>query len=87
MGDDLTCVGPEPPAGGDPTSLFEGLGAPLARPVGLRRVELFPLLPHLPAGTIRGGNFGIDTRGGVFAIYQGGHVSSVSRSIGFRCAR
>jgi formylglycine-generating enzyme required for sulfatase activity len=43
--------------------------------------------PGVPAGLIRGGNFGIGVRSGAFAIYAGAAVTSRSRSIGFRCAR
>jgi hypothetical protein len=52
-----------------------------------RRVEETSLVPGVPAGIIRGGNFGIGARGGVFAIYAGIPVYTRSRSTGFRCAR
>jgi hypothetical protein len=53
---------------------------------GFRRTEA-TTDPLRPAALFRGGNFGIGSRGGVFAVYAGVQVSSVSRSIGFRCAR
>jgi hypothetical protein len=50
-------------------------------------VELAEPNPNHPAALIRGGNFGIGTSSGVFAVYAGANVDAVSRSIGFRCAR
>jgi hypothetical protein len=60
----------------------------LDRRVGVQRVEVSPVTSlNLPAGIIRGGNYAVGSRNGVFAIYAGGLPSSQSRSIGFRCAR
>jgi hypothetical protein len=57
------------------------------RRTGFRRVEETSVVPGVPAGIIRGGNFGIGARGGVFAIHGGVPVYTRSRSTGFRCAR
>jgi hypothetical protein len=62
-------------------------GRPLGRRAGLRRVEETSVVPGVPGGIIRGGNFGIGARGGVFAIYAGIPVYTRSRSTGFRCAK
>jgi formylglycine-generating enzyme required for sulfatase activity len=91
IGDDMVCagVGGETPPGPTPVlRRARGNGrAPRVRRVGFRRVELVTTDPNVPAGIIRGGNFGIDARGGVFAYYAGANPSAFSRSIGFRCAR
>ena len=52
-----------------------------------RPADIFPVSPNAPGAIIRGGNFAVGTRNGVFAIYGGGPPFSVSRSTGFRCAR
>jgi formylglycine-generating enzyme required for sulfatase activity len=90
IGDDMVCAGVD----GDmapATPVFRRVRgdrrAPRLRRVGFRRVESVSTDPHVPAGIIRGGNFGIDTRGGVFAYYAGANPSAASRSISFRCAR
>lgn len=57
------------------------------RRVRFRRVEETSVMPGVPSGVIRGGNFGIGGRGGVFAFHAGIPVYTRSRSTGFRCAR
>jgi hypothetical protein len=60
----------------------------LDRRVGVQPVEVSPVTSnYLPAGIIRGGNYAVGSRNGVYAIFAGGLPSSQSRSIGFRCAR
>jgi formylglycine-generating enzyme required for sulfatase activity len=49
--------------------------------------ELVEFDPLLPGGIIRGGNFAVGARNGLFAIFSGVNPSNVSRSTGFRCAR
>jgi hypothetical protein len=44
-------------------------------------------VPGMPSSVIRGGNFAIGERAGVFAIYAGIPPNLQSRSTGFRCAR
>jgi formylglycine-generating enzyme required for sulfatase activity len=85
MGDDMSCVGPAVPE--VPAFGRRDRRRPEVRRIALRRTELVSVRPNLPAAVIRGGNFGIDTRSGVFAFYAGSPPSNVSRSIGFRCAR
>jgi formylglycine-generating enzyme required for sulfatase activity len=87
MGDDLSCIG----RGED----LEGTASwPSSRPRhGLFRQASFRLIedptpgPNTPSGLIRGGNFGIQDRSGVFAFYQSIPPTTRSRSTGFRCAR
>jgi hypothetical protein len=43
--------------------------------------------PNTPVGIIRGGNFAIQDRAGVFAYYQAIPLTTRSRSTGFRCGR
>jgi formylglycine-generating enzyme required for sulfatase activity len=76
-GDDLSCTGPNTPQ----PSATAGAAA-----VGPRAPREMPgIHPTLPGGVIRGGNFAVGTRNGIFAIYAGGPPSSRSRSTGFRC--
>jgi hypothetical protein len=91
MGDDLSCVGQnatgqvEPAVERrrrDPDRRRAGV-----RRAGFRRVELVSSNPSYPGAIIRGGNFGIQDRGGVFSIYAGTSPNALSRSIGFRCGR
>jgi hypothetical protein len=49
--------------------------------------DIFPISLHFPAAVIRGGNFSIGERSGVFAYYAGAPPFNVSRGTGFRCAR
>jgi hypothetical protein len=85
---DFLCIGQ---AGGGvtpPTPTVSRIrGRPLGRRTGFRRVEETSVVPGVPGGIIRGGNFGIGATGGVFAIYGGIPVYTESRSTGFRCAR
>ena len=86
---DFLCIGQ---AGGgviptSPSPIRRVRGRPLGRRAGFRRVEETQPVPGVPGGIIRGGNFGIGERGGVFAIYAGIPVYTRSRSTGFRCAR
>jgi hypothetical protein len=91
MGEDFSCVGQNAAGAVEPTVLrranASGRRRPGVRRVGFRRAELVQVHPNYPGALIRGGNFGIDTRGGVFAIYAGASPNTVSRSIGFRCGR
>jgi hypothetical protein len=86
MNGDFSCVGFDPEVLLAPTSpsLFP---SSLRRPVRMRRVETVIEGTNLPAGWIRGGNVGVGTRAGVFALYGAASVATISRSIGFRCAR
>jgi hypothetical protein len=88
FGDDIACM-----SAGAGTGLPEPIAVRrLAWPMpagggwGVRRAEA-ETDPLLPAALFRGGNFAIGSRSGVFAVYAGAQVSSVSRSVGFRCAR
>jgi formylglycine-generating enzyme required for sulfatase activity len=85
FGDDLACMtgrmGTPPP---EPIMLGPLLW--VMGPSGIHPSEA-PTDPLLPAALFRGGNFAIGSRSGVFAVYAGAQVNSVSRSIGFRCAR
>lgn len=89
---DFLCIG-QTSGGVTPTTTgirrIRGRNARLRdyRRVGFRRVEETSVVPGVPGGIIRGGNFGIGARGGVFAIYAGIPVYTRSRSTGFRCAR
>jgi len=84
MGDDLACIGEgeEVAPAGWPTSR-NGLW----RPARFVLIEEPTPGPNTPAGVIRGGNFGIQDRSGVFAYYQALSPTTRSRSTGFRCAR
>jgi hypothetical protein len=68
------------------TSAASGVRRHLAG-AAARPADIFPVSPNAPGAIIRGGNFAVGTRNGVFAIYGGGPPFSVSRSTGFRCAR
>jgi hypothetical protein len=61
----------------------------LLQQVGVRlfRVESLEPVPGMPSSVIRGGNFAIGERAGVYAIYAGIPPNVQSRSTGFRCAR
>jgi len=84
MGNDLSCIGEGTEV--EPTMSL------MPRHGWLRRTN-FMLVedpvpgPNTPAGVIRGGNFGIQERSGVFAYYQAIPLTTRSRSTGFRCAR
>jgi hypothetical protein len=87
MGNDISCVGvtdaPIDPVG------FRGKWRGLLQQVGVRlfRVESLEPVPGMPSSVIRGGNFAIGERAGVYAIYAGIPPNVQSRSTGFRCAR
>ena len=49
--------------------------------------ELVEFDPSLPGAIIRGGNFAVGERNGIFAIYGAVNPTNVSRSTGFRCGR
>jgi formylglycine-generating enzyme required for sulfatase activity len=49
--------------------------------------ELVEFDPSLPGAIIRGGNFAVGERNGIFAIFGAVNPSNISRSTGFRCAR
>jgi hypothetical protein len=85
---DFVCIG-QGDGGVIPTtapSVQRIRGRSLARRTRFRRVEETSIVPGVPGGLIRGGNFGIGARGGVFAVYAI-PVYTRSRSTGFRCAR
>lgn len=85
---DFSCFGFEnSPVQPAVASVRTARGRPGDRRGGIRRVEEDPAVPGVPAGVIRGGNFGIGVRGGVFAVFAGIPVYTRSRSTGFRCAR
>jgi Sulfatase-modifying factor enzyme 1 len=86
--DDFTCIGIDatgtPPVGASVRRIRNRGGS---RRAGFRHVEETSVAPGVPSSIIRGGNFGIGGRGGVFAIHAGIPVYTRSRSTGFRCAR
>ena len=89
FGNDLTCFGPS----ADATPQATPDVAP-ANPSGHRlsgatgkAADIIAVGPNAPAAIIRGGNFAVGGRNGVFAIYGGAVTYNVSRSTGFRCAR
>jgi hypothetical protein len=87
FGDDVTCVGlTDMPI--DPIRFPTRWRGMLER-VGVRlfRVETTEPVPGMPSSVIRGGNFAIGERAGVYAIYASIPPSIPSRSTGFRCAR
>jgi formylglycine-generating enzyme required for sulfatase activity len=73
-GNDMACMGTTPPVeeGGTVT--------------GLPR-ELVEFDPNLPGAIIRGGNFAVGERNGIFAVFGGVNPHNISRSTGFRCGR
>jgi hypothetical protein len=86
MGDDLSCIGEldEGPVG---SSMSLMPRRSWLRPARFLLVEEPTPGPNTPAGTIRGGNFAIQDRAGVFAFVQNIPLTTRSRSTGFRCAR
>lgn len=84
MGDDLSCIGEGSEV--EPTGWPAPRGG-LFRPANYVLVEDPTPGPNTPSGVIRGGNFGIQDRSGVFAYYQSIPPTTRSRSTGFRCAR
>jgi formylglycine-generating enzyme required for sulfatase activity len=87
MGNDITCVGlTDEPI--DPIQ-FRGPWRGMLRQVGVRlfRVETTSPVPGMPSSVIRGGNFAIEERAGVHAIFASIPPNTQSRSTGFRCAR
>lgn len=73
-GNDMSCMGAE-----SPVPIGESSG-------GVSR-EFVEFNPNLPGAIIRGGNFAVGERNGIFAIFAGVNPHNVSRSTGFRCAR
>lgn len=84
MGNDFSCIGEGTEV--EPTMSL------MPRPKWLRRAQ-FMLVedpspgPNTPVGVIRGGNWAIQERSGVFAYFQAIPLTTRSRSTGFRCAR
>ena len=84
MGDDLSCIG------SGPEVMSSGWPVPrsgLYRPANYVLIEEPVPGPNTPSGLIRGGNYAIQDRSGVFAYYQSIAPTTRSRSTGFRCAR
>lgn len=85
MGDDLSCIGP----GEEGAAPAMSTVAPSrwVRRARFRLIEDPTPGFNTPSGVIRGGNFGIQDRSGVFAYFQAIPLTTRSRSTGFRCAR
>lgn len=86
MGDDLSCIGAEDDGSVESSMSVMPRGGWLRR-ARFRLVEEPTPGPNTPSGVIRGGNFAIEDRSGVFAYYQAIPLTTRSRSTGFRCAR
>jgi formylglycine-generating enzyme required for sulfatase activity len=102
LGDDESCIGANAPGETAPViaedlrrlrpenashlAMWPFLSGLRPHRAGVRRVDV-ATSPNLPSALFRGGNFGIGTRSGVFAIHASGVPYAQSRSIGFRCAR
>jgi formylglycine-generating enzyme required for sulfatase activity len=71
-GKDMSCMG----SGGGPPDAVDPATC-----------ELVEFDPSLPGAIIRGGNFAVGERNGIFAIFGAINPTNVSRSTGFRCAR
>lgn len=85
MGDDLSCIG-EGDESMNPASMSLMPNRWL-RPARFLLVEEPTPGPNTPSGIIRGGNFAIQDRSGVFAYVQAIPLTTRSRSTGFRCVR
>jgi hypothetical protein len=93
FGNDLSCYGQTVEGTPQPTPEVE-LGVVAASPPRHRLRELtgkpadiLSVGPHAPAAIIRGGNYAVGSRNGLYAIHGGVVTYNVSRSTGFRCAR
>lgn len=85
MGNDFSCIGPETP-------MEPAMATRVPRTGWLHRTSLWLIEdpvpgPNTPSGIIRGGNFAIQERSGVYAYFQSISPTTRSRSTGFRCAR
>ena len=85
MGNDFSCIGSETPM--EPAMSTRVPRTGWLHRASFRLVEDPVPGPNTPSGIIRGGNFAIQERSGVYAYFQSISPTTRSRSTGFRCAR